>query len=483
MSHRLASTVLALLLALLLVEAAVAQERRSEPLDFGGRPPSQIEPGLLLVVPFPDPQERLERLRELNRTSERLSRALREIRFEEADGGVRVRLPTSTPDEPERDWVLWRPRVDGVYEPIRQAIEEIDLPQDSMLVLRSGRGPSVPLTESETTLPSRGLFARVEPGGQLKKHSVRLDIRATRVPVRWDPQVSAYAAELVLLCREESDDLDPITLPRAIELQFLVEGSGTVEPDRVRIGGTGLGGNRVLFHSDDHRQDARIIAVSPAWGEHACTLEIAPELDRLAIDFRKTAALGLGVEEVEVTVERFAEDGRPWADDTPLTVRLEGNAGIFPAQVTIPAHNSQAVSSLRTSGFEDIRLKAVMGSVRSDAAALALRFPWLLLVLTSVFGALGGFFRGRHEGAEAEAPAERRRRIRNRSVFGSLTGFVLVALVALGLNVSEIDAPLVLSELGCSVVAIVGGWTGATVFSLVSTRLAERRDAPEGDPG
>lgn len=425
----------------------------------------------------PNPQARpVRETRGLEELNEQLRRSIDDSPERADRPRVRVRNDDSSGDR-ER-LTVWRPERAGTWTRMEVRDEHVDLSTDEMLVVRPERLPPIPLRGEAITLPARGLFATLEQG-RLRKHSVQLDIHAKTSPLRWNADDEAYSVDLLIACLEEGEETGSgVQLPGGIELRFLTEGCGTVDPDRLVITRTGLAAGELHFTCNDHRSLPKIIAISKAWGRYECSLMIEPALAQLELSLHKTSALGWGAETVDLTIERFADDGNPWAAPEELVVRLEGNTGIYPARVTIPANNSSTLAQLRSAGLDDIGLTAVAGTIRSFESKLVIRFPWLLLLLAAGFGALGGLFRAWQSSNLEGGPAQRRRKIVNRTLFGALTGFLLVALVALGLDLTEIDARQVLSELGTSVVGALGGWSGAAVFSVVSGKLVREEPAP-----
>jgi hypothetical protein len=121
-------------------------------------------------------------------------------------------------------------------------------------------------------------------------------------------------------------------------------------------------------------------------------LSIEPRLAELGTTVTSSSLLGLGVQSIACTVQRYAEDGHPLVADQDVLLRAVGDSILFDDEglLRIERGTSSAQGRSRSVGLPGATSFSVAeGNIRSDPIELCFVFPWLIALIAAIGGALG----------------------------------------------------------------------------------------------
>ena len=181
-------------------------------------------------------------------------------------------------------------------------------------------------------------------------------------------------------------------------------------------------------------------------------------------------------ETANVIVELLDDDRRPAASatDTPVTLRIEqGGGSLAQTEVSIPRGKSSAQTEFRPVWRGATAIAGSAAGIESQVGAVTVTLPVVLMLLSALGGLAGGFL--------AALPKQRSRKgwwrdpkVPIRLVVGTLTGFFLYWAASLGL-VTFVPRAVLMNPISAVVVAMIGGWLGTGVFSLIIKKPEEAK--------
>lgn len=286
-------------------------------------------------------------------------------------------------------------------------------------------------------------------------------IAARRLPALWESESQAYVADL-LIWFDGVNTTDSIELSDPVTVQFLAR-DAELEPTMLEIKKTGVDGieKHVRFATHQHDKSPEVEAITND-ARTKLVIDVGADLARISLGVQKPSIPGWGLGKTTLVVTRYAQDGRPFAVSEPMTVTLAASDGIFPATVEIPADQSQVTVPLRSSGLGTVEVVAKAPGAIQDSARLDFVFPWVLFVITTLFGAAGGLLRAGTARKDALPP-----RWLKSALEGVLAAIVAVPLVIVGARVITIPPEIVGTAVGALVVAAVAGYGGAAVLDYL----------------
>ena len=292
------------------------------------------------------------------------------------------------------------------------------------------------------------------------------------VPLPWLSAEGAYGEDLIV-------GLDPVE-PEAMGLptptyvvRLTTEGAQLSGPSTLTFNELGQE-TRVALRAHDHRHPIAAKAYMNN-SEQRLDLSVTPRIADLRLNVSSSSLLALGLQPVSFTVERHAEDGHPLVADRDVELRAIGNGILFDGEghMQVARGASSVQGRLRSIGVaRAASFYVVEGNVRSEPFELRFDFPWLLLLIAFLGGALGATV---HRGfRRVEGPIVRD------AVTGMLVGVLAVAAIIVGVPAFGIGiavTSMVLTGAGAFVVAATAGYGGRYVLD----RLLAAMYGPPGD--
>ena len=301
-----------------------------------------------------------------------------------------------------------------------------------------------------------------------------LFLRAVTAPLTWDDEEGSYCTELVVGVDEICDGAGDASLPSSIHVQFFATDS-LVKPDSLVIDRSGVQGyarTKIFVASRDSKP---VVEAKSEFGTQECAVRGRQELGKLEIASQAREILGFGLEEVQLSVNAIGRDGRPFAGDARFDMRFDSQSGRLPGQVEMPANKSSTSFTIRSSGVGERQITAKADPVKSGPFSLHFTWPWLVLSVAAVFGAIGGFLRSR----AGEVPKPSTTKAATIAV-GSLVGVVGYLIVATGLAETKIPDQLWTTEAGAAVISFAVAFGG---LALLGRFVGAIFPGPRADPG
>ncbi|EWG98187.1 TIGR04086 family membrane protein [Halomonas sp. BC04] len=291
---------------------------------------------------------------------------------------------------------------------------------------------------------------------------LRLTLAASPIPAVWNPLSGAYHTELSFGLRPSEERLlAGFELEHPVEVRIRLRGltiQDTLPP--LRIDGPGLAHEQTLRLSFLPSTPNPTLEVRSTISDVNLELEVLPRLELRPASRR---VLGLGLENVEVTLVRLAPHGMPLPTEQPTDValtldgggRLETGAAHFaPGQATTSF-------SLRSSGLAPITVSAFTGSLSSEIV-IQQHFPWGPILAALVGGALGGYGRRFIKGS-------RQALTRRRLVEGLLVASIAYVAGVLGVGYLGLPGVVVATEAGAFLTGALSGFIGVNVLETLSS--------------
>ncbi|HSB12989.1 MAG TPA: YrzE family protein [Bryobacteraceae bacterium] len=281
---------------------------------------------------------------------------------------------------------------------------------------------------------------------------------------------------------------DPVTLsafymgpgagsPSEIKLRF-ADGTGTLNPNPLVIPPGGDEGHAKLTFDHAGPVEVKFLRADPQvaleGGSGFRFNFVPPPVTQLRVSV-SPPAITLA-ETASVIVELLDDDRRPAASatDTPVTLRIEqGRGSLAQTVISIPRGKSSAQTEFRPVWRGATAIAVSAAGLDSQAGAVTVTLPVVLMLLSALGGLAGGFL--------AALPRQRSRKgwwrdpkVPIRLVVGMLTGFFLYWAASLGL-VSLVPRTVLMNPISAVVVAMIGGWLGTGVFSLIIKKPDEAK--------
>jgi hypothetical protein len=295
----------------------------------------------------------------------------------------------------------------------------------------------------------------------------RITASASPLPAPWDERVEAYTTALSVGLKAPADAPEGLKPPTGVPVKLLFDGASAADIPPLSLEEPGIDHERSVALQFRPSGPSSQLLLRSSISDVNIELRALP---RLAVRPTSSQVLGLGLETVEVNVERIAPHGAGLvvSDNVPVLLQVDSRARLAPSTPRIAAGESRTVFTLRSSGVGALHIQANAGG-QSGTATIERRFPVGPLVGVLVGGGLGGFARRFVKGARRSA--HRRRVLEGLSV--SLVAFVAGVF---GINsIEALPAELVATEAGAFLVGALSGFTGVSVLEWLSRRKAPVR--------
>jgi hypothetical protein len=194
-------------------------------------------------------------------------------------------------------------------------------------------------------------------------------------------------------------------------------------------------------------------------------------------------------ETADIIIQFQAADGKSIAPDVQqkATLRIaHGRGALDKTELIVPANELDARTRFTPTLSGKMTLVASVEHLSDAPCEVEVTLPVLLMGLTVFGGALGGLLAAFQNGlpaAVSNGPLRRRLQALPwwRMVIGSVTGFVLYWAIMF-LSFSALPKALALNPASAVVCALLGGWLGLSVFSLVlrALRISKGPEGPDG---
>ncbi|WP_145061512.1 hypothetical protein [Engelhardtia mirabilis] len=324
--------------------------------------------------------------------------------------------------------------------------------------------------ESEAWLGSRIMVGSAEsvpgPDGaprarEIVEYGVR--IVSSFTPLRWSGE--AYQTDLTLaLQRRDRQGESDWTPPRPLQMAFSDMGLGVeLVPSTVEFERAGVAGSRTAtLRYRRGPAGSADFSIAGDFDSQPFSYPAGVTLGSLRLESANPAPLGLGLEQVTLTVTRLAQDGQPWAGPEALELSVTTGRASGPTQVEIPAGASVAQFVIRTAGTGPLTIAVRAAGGEAASCELDLGLPWVLLISCLLGGLVGSLLRG------SRGP-------RNLGL-GVLVGLLAFALATLGIRVTEVDPNQALTEVGAFAITALASLVGVSV--LPGAKGPKADDAP-----
>jgi hypothetical protein len=295
----------------------------------------------------------------------------------------------------------------------------------------------------------------------------RITASASPLPALWDDRVEAYTTRLSIGLKAPPNAPEGLTPPAGVPVKLLFEGASSSEVAPFSLEEPGIENEKTLALEFRPSAPNSVLLVRSSISDVQLELRAHP---RLEVRPTHTRVLGLGLEPVEVNVERVAPHGAGLAtnEDMPLLLQVDQRARLEPSTPRIAAGQSRTVFTLRSSGLGALQIRASAGG-NSGLATLERTFPIGPLIGVVLGGSLGGFARRFVRGARR--CTHRRRILEGLSV--SLIAFIAGVLGVNSFNV--LPADVIATEAGAFLTGASSGFTGVALLEWLSQRKAPVR--------
>lgn len=337
----------------------------------------------------------------------------------------------------------------GRIDTVATSAEQVTLRRGDVLVVPTARPPTYDSSAGAT------------PHVDLPTQYVMLDRAGTTVltlSVRFEPQGGGlrYDADArrfrgtVLIGLEDSTRRSEQVQLSPVEIEFTTD-ADEVTPQRVRIAHTNIPFVEVQVRALDPG-DTVSLHIRPVFdpdGQHAPLPVVRPAI---TIDPSPARIQGFGLETTTLTVTLPPAVGAP-----PVAIALSADPGALDTTLLAIAAGGVGVTRLRSVGTGAAVVRARFGSVASGETSVMFVFPWPFLVAAVLGGAAGAVLRARR-------PRDKPGRLRLFPIdllVGALTGVVVAAAYAVGVNVLGLTLSVRVGEAAVFVLAVVGGYRGA----------------------
>ena len=336
---------------------------------------------------------------------------------------------------------------------------ELALPEDRRdVIVRLREVVSLPLPERRTTLP--GGVVQSGPDAGDESAWFRPSIMATPVPVTWNTEQRRYSTR-IFLGLQPPRNAPAAQLDQPIVMRLGFRGL-TAEPvPDVTLAMAGVEHEKEVELSFLPTTEAPVIEVRSSLGDVDLTMEVLPRLELRPVG---DSVPGLGLGAVAVDVVRLHPHGAPAAvaEDTDVTVEIQGGAHPEEERVQIPAGQSRTRFTLRSARLGPVTIKATAGAL-SDSRTIDQQLPVAPLTAALVGGALGGFSRRFRKGSAAVADGAR-------VVEGLLVALVAYAASVVGVGWLGIPAAVAGTAAGAFLVGVLAGFVGVTVIEVLAKK-------------
>lgn len=317
-----------------------------------------------------------------------------------------------------------------------------------------------PLSAEGLQFPARyvtfGMGGGVNLGG--------LFMRPSRVPLIWDENTRAYAAELLVGYEFADGSERKLAAPKTVT--FFAEGSNArIQADKVVIEQSGGAGyQRVKISTTEHSGETLFTArVGPEDEvKSSVTVRREPKELKLALPSTELAAFGVGSGAMSVSL--LAYDGFPLPAEQALEIQLSSRRLKLPSTLVLPKGESTAQVEFRSAGYGPDEIVAQTGKI-SAKQAIRLIFPVAATVAAVGGGTLGGVARYIRNQRKQKKPL-----LARRLVEGMLVGVIFVGAAWAGLVMVDLSTGILGTPFGAFVLAALSGYVGCAILDRVTNR-------------
>jgi hypothetical protein len=342
-----------------------------------------------------------------------------------------------------------------------EGIDTLRLDSEERLVLPDGL--MIPMREppAEVRIPS--LFGAI-PMPALPQPApawLRLTLVASPVPATWDRDRASYHTQLSFGLLPSEGQLPPdIHLAPPVAIRLGLRGLTSLEPlPLLELEQPGLAHERTLDLHFLPSTANPILKVRSRLSNVDLELQALP---RLVLRPAASSLLALGLDSMDINVQRVAAHGAPLAVEVPTAISLtvDGGARAEPSMLRLEPGQSEATFGLRSAGMAPLAVTASAGGL-STSVPLEQRLPWGPLAAALVGGAAGGFARRFVKGASSKGGPLR-------LAEGLLVA--VVAYVAAVLGVGSLGLPMAVAatEAGAFLTGALTGFIGVNVLEALS---------------
>jgi hypothetical protein len=334
---------------------------------------------------------------------------------------------------------------------------------DQWVVVRPVTIPTQSMQRGVQWLPGVCIAPAATPGGAKDVLSSYADFAT--VPVAWDTAIDAYRVQGAVGVARNGDLAQGGSIGRdaTIKVQFL--GVSAAPPVEFVVQDLGIGGEHEfasVFRGTDVPKPTLVVR-SNLGAEQPYLLDVRP---RVELTPRRNPMLGLGLDEIEITVECVEAHGALVAlgGTSPVTLRCSSGRDDGADRLAVSAAEPRAQFRFRSTWIGPARIIATTRTPSGEIVGSVLIqqvVPWPQMLTALIGGGAGGFARRFVRGA-------RRRAAARRIVEGLLVG--LVAFVAGVLGVGWMDLPpvIVSTVAGAFLTAVLAGFAGVVVLERLS---------------
>jgi hypothetical protein len=293
-----------------------------------------------------------------------------------------------------------------------------------------------------------------------------LFLRPSRVPLTWDKEAGAYAAELFVGYEFQDGSERPLPAPKTVT--FFAEGSNArIQADSVTIKSSGGSGyQRVMISTNEISGETLFTARVGPEDEVKASVTVRREPGKLKLTLPSTEIAAYGVGSGTLAVSLLAHDGFPLVSEESFEVQLSSRRLKLPSTVTLPANKSTAEIEFRSTGYGSDEISAQSGSL-TTSESIRLIFPIAATVGAIGGGALGGvarYFRNQRKQRNQKPLLTRR------VIEGMLVGVIFVGAAWAGLVTIDFSTGILGTPFGAFVLAALSGYVGCVVLDRVTNK-------------
>jgi hypothetical protein len=304
----------------------------------------------------------------------------------------------------------------------------------------------------------------------------RLALEVHQSPLPWNSQTHAYSTRLEIGLQADGAKNPKLDVPITINL---TGNNAAISPASLKIVQLGQQGFVSATITCSRHDTEPQVTLHSDWGERSFEVPIVPHNSKLGLSISETKIFGFGLGTAQLTIKRFAEDGRELSDSNSLVVNVSADHGKTDSSaVTIPAGQSHAEVTLRSVGLGAAQVSAEIDSLKAELPAVQFTFPFAYVLAAIGGGCLGGlgrFCKDNKAAPKRKSKADEKRTAKSPVRYlaeGCLVGFLIVAAVAAGLVLTRLPTTVIATELGALVIGTVGGFSGAPVLDWLKSGIS-----------
>lgn len=341
-------------------------------------------------------------------------------------------------------------RRDAMVRRVDAATKEAPLRRDEFIVARwaakdEETTPTTPGPDRKAWSVGFGFIGIAPDGREIRFRPI---IESTGGGLAVSKDANAFTGRVFVGLRDNRDPSASYTLPQPISL--LVDGQADdVAPRQLTIDHTNLPFTEVLISSQNPPDTVDLNLIAAGTTERA-TVNLPVVRPSLELFIARTRIQGLGLETAAVSVRSV---GLPNPAGRVINVTSDF-ASVNPTEVTLNDQGSGS-TTVRSVSFGNAVIRAASPPMKPAEETMIFSWP-IAFFVAAIVGGVSGAALARIQ----KSGLPKKRSLQTVVVRGVLTGVIVVALYAIGVNILPIQPVAMAGEVLAFALAAVGGYVG-----------------------